>query len=63
MTESRPFDGHCPFCGEGDFDLPGLKIHFERGWCEPYNNIKLRSSNGGLTITVDGEQSPTDLKE
>lgn len=30
-------DGNfCPFCGEGDFDLTGLKMHFENGWCEAY---------------------------
>lgn len=26
----------CPFCDEGDFDLVGLKMHFENGWCEVY---------------------------
>lgn len=26
----------CPFCGEDDFDLIGLKAHFMRGWCEPF---------------------------
>lgn len=27
----------CPFCGDDDFDLIGLKAHFMRGWCEPFN--------------------------
>lgn len=27
----------CPFCHEADFDLTGLKNHFERGWCDAYN--------------------------
>lgn len=27
----------CPFCGEDDFDLAGLKTHFHRGYCEHYN--------------------------
>jgi hypothetical protein len=27
----------CPFCGETDFDLIGLKIHFMRGWCDVWN--------------------------
>lgn len=27
----------CPFCGEQDFDMIGLKMHFERGWCDAYN--------------------------
>jgi hypothetical protein len=30
----------CPFCGEDDFDLVGLKIHLERGWCEPFNVLQ-----------------------
>ena len=31
-------DLSCPFCKESDFDLVGLKIHLERGYCEPFNN-------------------------
>jgi hypothetical protein len=27
----------CPFCGDDNFDLIGLKAHFLRGWCEPFN--------------------------
>lgn len=27
----------CPFCGEEDFNLIGLRHHFERGHCEEYN--------------------------
>ncbi len=26
----------CPFCGETGFDLIGLKMHFERAWCDSY---------------------------
>ena len=26
----------CPWCGEDDFDLIGLKIHLERDWCDAY---------------------------
>lgn len=29
----------CPFCGEGDFDLIGLKIHITRGWCQPFEDL------------------------
>lgn len=29
----------CPFCKEGDFDLVGLKMHIERGWCEEYEGL------------------------
>jgi hypothetical protein len=31
----------CPFCGEDDFDLIGLKMHLIRGWCEAFDNLKL----------------------
>jgi hypothetical protein len=27
----------CPFCGEDEFDLPGLKQHLSAGWCEVWN--------------------------
>jgi hypothetical protein len=29
----------CPFCGEGGFELIGLKIHLDMGHCEEFNNI------------------------
>lgn len=29
----------CPFCGEADFDLIGLKIHLTRGHCEAYEEL------------------------
>ena len=32
-------DVTCPFCGEKDFDLIGLKIHYERGYCDEYEDI------------------------
>lgn len=28
----------CPFCGEEDFDLPGLKFHFT--CCQAYANVE-----------------------
>ena len=31
----------CPFCGEEDFDLIGLKIHLEDGICEVYKKISI----------------------
>jgi hypothetical protein len=31
-------DIKCPFCGEIDFDLVGLKHHFEMGYCDVYNS-------------------------
>jgi hypothetical protein len=32
----------CPFCGEKDFDLVGLKIHIVMGWCDVYNLTELK---------------------
>ena len=29
----------CPFCGENDFDLPGLKAHLT-WYCEAYENTE-----------------------
>ena len=34
-------DKVCPFCNEGDFDLPGLKAHLYFGWCLAYKNTDL----------------------
>lgn len=31
----------CPFCNEDDFDLIGLKNHFEKGHCEIYNKTQI----------------------
>lgn len=28
----------CPFCKEGEFDLVGLKHHYESGYCNQYND-------------------------
>ncbi len=30
----------CPWCGEEDFDLYGLKLHILNGWCEKFNELK-----------------------
>ncbi len=32
----------CPFCGEKDFDLIGLKIHIYTGYCEKYDKINIQ---------------------
>lgn len=29
----------CPFCGEDDFDLFGLKLHLLNNWCDDFNNL------------------------
>ena len=41
MTDERQ-DHICPFCKESEFDLIGLKMHFEKGWCEIYNSTSTR---------------------
>lgn len=38
----------CPFCKETDFDLIGLKHHYESGYCEEFNKT--------LTIEEEREQ-------
>lgn len=30
----------CPFCGEDDFDKPGLKYHLTIGHCDIYNETE-----------------------
>ena len=30
----------CPFCGEQDFDKPGLKYHLET-YCDEYKNVEV----------------------
>jgi hypothetical protein len=39
MDKNSNQDIVCPFCGEGDFDLIGLKRHFLNGWCECFNEV------------------------
>jgi len=29
----------CPFCGEDDFDLEGLKAHLLNSWCPVFDDI------------------------
>lgn len=31
----------CPFCGEDEFDLIGLKIHYTRGYCDVFEETPL----------------------
>jgi hypothetical protein len=30
----------CPFCKEEDFDLVGLKHHFDMGYCDKFKTIQ-----------------------
>lgn len=47
MSELSKDNVTCPFCGESDFDLVGLKSHFMKGYCDQYNE----------TITVEQERA------
>jgi len=48
MKDKREVE--CPFCGEGGFDLVGLKIHLTAsGWCNVFENLNILSL-GGKTI-------------
>jgi hypothetical protein len=38
-TEKLESNVCCPFCGEPDFDLGGLKSHLTNGDCEIFNNL------------------------
>ena len=30
----------CPFCGEEDFDLSGLRLHLLSRWCDEFNKLE-----------------------
>jgi hypothetical protein len=32
---------NCPFCGEGDFDDSGLKIHLTHGHCDAFERVEI----------------------
>jgi hypothetical protein len=41
-TLPHPSDVQCPFCGEKDFDVIGLKSHLTHGDFGPFNEIEER---------------------
>lgn len=47
----------CPFCEDEDFDLIGLKLHINRGWCEVFEKLetdrKYRLVFNKLTKKID----------
>lgn len=47
----------CPFCGEGEFDGPGLKFHYIRGWCAEFNKIGTLTAPYREPPTTDGKPS------
>lgn len=46
----------CPFCGEKDFDLLGLKNHLIRGWCDVYNNTNPEPEPPKKMIVYNGHE-------
>lgn len=36
----------CPFCGGKDYDLIGLKIHYQNGWCDEFNELETGRRGG-----------------
>jgi len=34
----------CPFCGENDFDLIGLKLHISHGECDVFENLDAKTN-------------------
>lgn len=44
----------CPFCSEADFDLYGLKMHLEMGWCDAFNALERE-----LPTPTNGTATPT----
>ena len=37
----RTIDIACPFCGDTEFDLPGLKDHLGHGRCDAYEAVEV----------------------
>lgn len=36
----------CPFCGGHDYDLIGLKVHYQNGWCDEFNDLETGRRGG-----------------
>ena len=39
-TESYTEVLSCPFCKEHDFDLIGLQMHLQNGWCDVFGKVE-----------------------
>lgn len=48
----------CQFCGEEEFDAPGLKIHILSGNCDAFEAIRVRRVSP-FAWEVDGEPATT----
>ena len=61
-VENQPLKEHtmedvtiqCPFCGEKDFDLVGLKVHLLR-FCEKFENTEV-THHGCFSLIPDVEE-------
>lgn len=40
-SHTDPILVRCPWCGEPDYDLNGLKSHIAKGDCEAYNAAQI----------------------
>jgi hypothetical protein len=53
-------DIRCQFCDEGDFDLVGLKLHLDMGWCQVLALIPTlaeeRDNRAALRARAGGER-------
>lgn len=58
----RDSDATCPFCGEADFDLIGLKGHLQRGWCEAFNECDREHCEHGVKDGDWCEPCNTEMK-
>jgi hypothetical protein len=36
----------CPFCGGHDYDLIELKVHYQNGWCDEFNELETGHRGG-----------------
>lgn len=56
-TTEAPQDVTCPWCGEGEFDLPGLKSHLTRGGCEKFDDCECPRSLFDLIFATPEKSS------
>jgi hypothetical protein len=58
MNQNQPNENNlkCQWCGEGQFDLAGLKSHYECGDCEEYNKTENVARPFHAMIEVDKSQ-------
>lgn len=59
MQEDKPqatvFEGNCPFCGEPDLDIVGLKNHL-LATCQAYDALSVREMWTSRSLVWDGKR-------